>query len=321
MTPSPAEFPAARIAFLFPGQGSQHPGMGAPWLGSAGWSQVDLVSEASGQDVAGLLLEADAATLRRTDRAQLSVFALEMVILSELAATAAVFRSPTACAGHSLGEFAALVAAGVLTVSDAAAVVTVRGTAMARACRRRPGAMCAVLGERALAQSLVATAREQGGQVWVATLNGPRQLVVSGAAQDVRDLTARAEAAGLGTFELPVDGAFHTPLMADAAHALQTAFTRVPRRTGRVPVVANVDARPRTGAAPWPQLAARHLTEPVLWSSCLQTLVGELGCDLLVEIGPGSALTTLARRTAPSARTAHVATPYDLAALTALTTR
>ncbi|CAM5331285.1 hypothetical protein SAVIM338S_00922 [Streptomyces avidinii] len=317
MAPAGGTPPPTRTALLFPGQGSQRPGMGAPWLGSRAWDQVDLVSEASGEDVAALLLSADATTLSRTDRAQLAIFTLEMMILCEL--PQALRQSATACAGHSLGEFAALVAADVLAVPDAARLVAARGRAMQAACQSRPGSMCAVLGDRTAAEALVEAARQDGLTVWVANLNGPRQTIVAGPAPDLADLMARAVAQGLGTLMLPVSGAFHTPLMAGAAPALHAAFTATNRRPGRIPVVANIDARPHTGHAAWPDMAARHLTQPVLWSSCLETLAGELGCDLMVEIGPGTALTTLARQLRTRPRTAHIATPHDLTALASLT--
>ena len=271
--------------------------MGEPWLGTDAWQLTAAISELSGHDVADLLLRADDETLRRTDRAQISTFALEMVALAHARPAGVV-----AYAGHSLGEYSALVAAGVLTVEAGAQLVAARGAAMVDAAQRDPGTMVAVLGpdDDAIAE-LVGKLQAAGFRVWVANSNAPGQTVLSGddagiaAAVDAAKALPRAK-----TRALPVGGAFHSPLMAPAADALRAAISRTDFSDAQAPVVANVDAQPHTRGSEWRELLARQLTAPVRWTESVRALVA-LGCTSFLEIGPGETLSAMVKRIAPGA--------------------
>ncbi|WP_256104934.1 ACP S-malonyltransferase [Streptomyces sp. ODS05-4] len=308
-----------RLALVFPGQGAQHPGMGRPWADSPSWRLVERAGLVSGRDVAGLLLRADEERLRRTDNAQLATFVLEMVILRELRRALPAAARPTATAGHSLGEYAALVAAGVVGFDDGVRLVAARGEAMRRACEEQPGTMAVVLGltPEELEQA-AASVREDGGRVWVANLNSPAQGVLSGDAEAVGRCRAEAERAGASRIvSIPVGGAFHTPLMRPAAEAFTAALRQVAFRAGVCPVVANVDARAHRAADAWPDLLERQVTGPVRWADAVRTMADDLHCDMFVEVGPGRTLTGLARRTAPRVSRLAVAEPGQLPAVPA----
>ncbi|PYC72367.1 ACP S-malonyltransferase [Streptomyces tateyamensis] len=305
----------SRLALLFPGQGAQRAGLGRPWQQHPAWQLVPELSERTGRDLVQLLTEADDERLRRTDNAQLATFTLEMVILAALRAELGELPV-TAVAGHSLGEYSALVAAGVLELGDAAAVVAERGAAMAEAAARTPGTMAVLLGgDAAKAVELAERVRATGGKVWAANLNAPGQVVVSGTEAGVAALVELAPEFGLRVSRIPVGGAFHSPLMQPAQQRLARAWDQVPLSTGRYPVVANVDAAAHSGdPAGWRRLAVRQLTDPVRWEQSMHTLVdGEFGCTELLELGPGMVLTGLARRIAPQVPGTAISTPEQLA--------
>ncbi|RKE20779.1 ACP S-malonyltransferase [Streptomyces sp. TLI_171] len=308
---------ADRIALMFPGQGAQRPGMGLPWLDSPHWRVVDAISQRVGRDVGALLIDADAETLRRTDNAQLATFTLEMVILQ--AVRLAVPELPVAaCAGHSLGEYGALVAAGVLKIEDAAVVVAARGSAMADAARAVDGTMAVLIGgDIESAVRLTQGLRADGVQVWPANLNGPAQTVVSGTRDGIDVLTDRAGQEGFRVTRIPVGGAFHSPLMQSAQQRLAAALDGIALRSARVPVVANVDGQVHGGdPVEWQQLMVRQVVEPVQWDRTVRTLVGPAcGATALVELGPGAVLGGLARRIVPGVPAAAVGTPEQVAAL------
>jgi len=304
-----------RTALVFSGQGSQRAGMGRAWRETASWAVVDRIGWAAGRDVAGLLLDADQDTLARTDNAQLSTFTLEMVVLAELGDAGR--SGVAACAGHSLGEFSALVAAGVLTVDDAAVLVATRGAAMLAATEARPGTMGVVVGAGPDAVGgLVDRMREQGAEVWVANLNGPGQVVVSGTADGIAAVERDAPTLGGKMIRIPVGGAFHSPLMAPAVEPLSAAFDRVTPRPATVPVVANVDGEPHGADTDWATLAALQVVSPVRWECTVRTLAA-LGCERIVEIGPGKTLTGMVKRILPELDAVAVSTPQALAELLA----
>ncbi|MFD0062933.1 ACP S-malonyltransferase [Streptomyces sp. NPDC056690] len=311
------EMTGPRLALVFPGQGTQQAGMGRPWASSPGWFLAERASEVSGRDVVELLLRADDAYLRRTDNAQLATFVLEMVILSELRQVLPAAGRPLVCAGHSLGEYAALVAAGVIGFEDGVRLVAARGEAMRKACADAPGTMAVVLGLSAgELEKAAAYVREGGGRVWVANHNSPQQTVLSGEAEAVERCSAVAVELGAArVVSIPVGGAFHTPLMAPAAVSFERTLAGTEFLHGFAPVVANVDACPYRGSDGWPELLRRQLTSPVRWTDSVRTMADELHCDMFVEIGPGRTLTGLARKTAPRVSRLTVGEPGQLPAV------
>lgn len=289
---------APGIALLFPGQGAQRPGMGEAWRDCPSWALASELSEWSGQDVEHLLLHADAEQLRRTDAAQLAVFALCMIAYREF-----VDVYPNAVihgyAGHSLGEYSALAAAGALPLREATALVVLRGRAMLDAANRAPGTMAVIVGAPAeQVEAAVEEARAQGERLWIANDNAPGQLVVSGAADAVEGFAEQARRLGGKAIRIPVGGAFHSPLMQSAAAGLADRLAASPFAARHRPVVANLDARVHTEGSDWPRLALGQLTGQVRWAESVATLVRELGCVATLELGPGKTLTGMVARIA-----------------------
>ena len=300
------------LAFIFPGQGSQKPGMGRSWIDHPSWSLVALASEASGRDVAALLLDADADELRRTENAQLSTYVLSLVIHD---AVRALGVRTTVVAGHSLGEYSALTAVGALSLTDGVRLVAARARAMQSAADARSGTMAAVLGAD---DAVVAEAcARAAGDVWVANTNGPGQVVISGDADAIASASAIAKTMGARkVLLLSVGGAFHTPFMAPAADRLRAALDTTPFANAEVPVIANVDGLPHQHADQWADLLEAQLTAPVLWRQTMQRMVDD-GITTFLELGPGSVLTGLAKRSASEGTAIAVTEPGDLNAVVA----
>jgi [acyl-carrier-protein] S-malonyltransferase len=305
------------LALIFPGQGSQRPGMGQPWREHPSWSVVDRLSEATGRDLTALLTTADADVLRATRNSQIATFTLSLVIL-DAARRAGLDATPSAIgavAGHSLGEYTALVAAGVLTAEAGAILVGERGEAMQGAADTQPGTMAAVLG---LDPDGVAKACEGVDGAWVANDNAPGQIVIAGTAEGVETAGARAKDLGAKrVLALPVGGAFHTPLMAPARSRLDAALASTafePANPATMAVVANVDAREHDDADGWSGRLSAQLCQPVRWRESLGRL-SELGATQFLELGPGTELSGMVKRTVEGAGRANVATPDDLATI------
>lgn len=304
------------LGVLFPGQGTQRPGMGRTWQGTEAWALVGDMSEWIGVDLSWLLLEADAQELRRTDRAQLAVFAMGVLAHFE-AERLGLLRGAVAYAGHSLGEYVALYAAGALRLKDAAHLVAERGSAMREAAADRPGTMAAVKGAGAAEVVAVLEAcRAAGFEVWAANVNGPAQVVVSGTEDGVAAACDRLETELEARWvQLEVGGAFHSPLMAPAAKRLAEALRQADFAAAHAPVVANVDALPHLDGSDWPALMETQLTGSVRWNECVRTLSGNMGCVEFLELGPGRTLAGLVARIDDSRPVASAGTPAALAAL------
>ena len=279
--------------------------MGAAFADHPAWRLVEQASTVTDRDVAHLLLDADAAELVETRNAQLGTFVHSMVVFEALRDRGV---TPDVVAGHSLGEFSALCAAGVLDFADAVRLVAARGEAMQRCTTTRRGTMAAVLG---LDESEVeAVCMRVDDDVWVANLNAPGQVVIAGdpAAVERAGVDAR-EAGAKRVMPLDVSGAFHTPFMAPAGEALAEAIDTADFHDARVPVVANVDAAVHTSAASWPTLLQRQLVSPVRWADSVAKLV-ELDAHVFVETGPGTVLTGTIKRI-EKATTRHSAMTPD----------
>jgi [acyl-carrier-protein] S-malonyltransferase len=295
------------LAFTFPGQGSQRPGMGRPWSDQPSWELVEEASEVAGRDVARLLLDADAEELKDTRNAQLTTFVLSLVVLD---AVERIGVEPAFCAGHSLGEYSALTATGALSFDEGVRLVSARAAAMHDAGIESPGTMAAVLG---LDDDAVDVAcRRADADCWVANYNAPGQVVIAGSAAGVEAAGRHAKELGAKKImPLQVAGAFHTPFMAGARDRLRSAIAAADPRDTEVPVVSNVDALAHDRGAEWASLLSAQLTSPVRWKQSLLTLAS-LGVTTVVELGPGGVLTGMAKRTMESARTLSVQTPDDL---------
>jgi [acyl-carrier-protein] S-malonyltransferase len=300
-------------AFTFPGQGSQRPGMGGPWVGHPSWEVVDEAAAIAGRDVGRLLLEAGQEELTRTANAQLATFVLSLVVLDALER---IGVEPSVCAGHSLGEYSALVASGALAFEDGVRLVVERGEAMHDAAEERPGTMAAVLGAD---DDVVAAACQRAeGEVWVANYNAPGQVVIAGTRDSVERASALAREAGARkVMPMQVAGAFHTGLMAPARSRLRKALSDTRFEAPQTPVVANVDARLHADPGEWQGLLSAQLCSPVRWRQTLQ-LLGSLGSEPVVEVGPGGVLSGLARRTLPSAMAIALQKPADVDELVAV---
>jgi [acyl-carrier-protein] S-malonyltransferase len=284
--------------------------MGRSWIDHPSWAVVAQASEASGRDVAALLLDADADELRRTENAQLSTYVLSLVVHD---AVRALGVHCAVAAGHSLGEYTALTATGALSLEDGVRLVTERGAAMQAAADARPGTMAAILGAD---DDIVAEACAQAtGDVWVANTNSAGQVVIAGDADAIAEAGALAKELGARkVMPLPVGGAFHTPFMAPAAARLQAALAATSFANASVPVIANVDALPHQHADQWAELLAAQLTAQVRWRQSVERMVAD-GVTTFLELGPGSVLTGMAKRSAPDGTARAAAEPAALDAV------
>jgi [acyl-carrier-protein] S-malonyltransferase len=295
------------LAFTFPGQGSQRSGMGHTWVDHPSWEVAAEASDIAGRDLTTLLLEAPMEELTRTANAQLSTFVMSLVVLD---AVERLGLFPAACAGHSLGEYTALVASGALSLSDGTRLVIERGSAMQAAAAERPGTMAALIG---IADGDAEAACQRAeADVWVANFNAPGQVVIAGTVEGIALATELAKELGARkVLPIPVSGAFHTPLMLPARRRLRLTLDAVEFHSPEVPVVANVDARIHTDPGEWSGLLSAQLCSPVRWRQSLEALGGR-GATTVVELGPGGVLTGMVRRTIPDVRGVAVAVPADL---------
>jgi [acyl-carrier-protein] S-malonyltransferase len=311
------------LVVIFPGQGSQRAGMGVPWRDHPSWQLVGELSAVVGRDIAELLLDADGDALRATRNAQLATYALSLIALDAARKgplhSLGAERPPApggaaggivAVAGHSLGEYTALVAAGALDAGTGARLVQARGEAMQVAAEANPGTMAAVLGLD-LAGVTEACAGTSGA--WVANDNTPGQVVVAGTLPGVEEAGAGALRHGAKrVVPLKVGGAFHTPLMKPAQQPLDAALAAVDFAPASCPVVANVDAAAHTdGFGP---LLSAQLCSRVRWRESLLAMA-DMGATLFLELGPGTELSGMVKRTVPDATRANVSTPDDLETL------
>lgn len=301
-----------RAAVVFPGQGSQFPGMADPWVEhEAGREILEAASAALGRDVVEGCR--DEAALAATDFVQPALLACGLAAFRVLEAEGVTFL---AAAGHSLGELTALVAAGAVALPDALGIVLVRGRAMAEAGRRRRGAMCALLGVGPEDAARLCEEVRGDDVLVVANENSPQQVVLSGSVAAVERAERAAAERRIRAVRLNVAGAFHSPLMEPAAEPLARAIDAATFRPPRMPVAENVTGELTADPAALRELLKRQVVSPVRWDRCVRSLV-EAGADLLVEAGPGDVLTRLAKRAAPGVRAVAVGSPADAAALAA----
>ncbi len=298
-------------AWLFPGQGSQYVGMMHD-LAEAFPEARHIVERAEallGFPLSQICFHGPEELLRQTQYTQPALFVHESILVELLRGA----LPADAVAGHSLGEYSALYAAGVLSFEDALRLVQLRGQLMAEAGAQEPGAMAAVLGlDDAVVEQICAELSGNGGTVVPANYNAPGQLVISGSAELVRKAAELLREAGaLKVIELPVSGAFHSPLMEPARERLAEAILATPFRRAAVPVYCNVSAEPLREPEHLRHALLAQLTSPVRWKETLQRLFAD-GFREFVELGPGKVLQGLVKRTLSAARTYGVDTAEDV---------
>jgi [acyl-carrier-protein] S-malonyltransferase len=276
------------VVALFPGQGSLSGSAGAEWQSPRFWEILARISDAARIDVAKLLIGSSDDDVVRTDRAQIATFALSMVGYYDLIEGGI---RPRYLLGHSLGEFSALVASGLLTIEDGARLIGVRGAAMARAAAANDGSMVALMGgDEGAREALTGL-----DGVWVANINGTGQIVVSGTRAGLDDLLARHKDLGWRrATPLPVGGAFHSPLMAPAQAELDKALASVEWGTTEAILISNVDAKVHASSDEWRELLSRQLTSPVEFYEATLTLPETV--TTTIEMPPSGVLTGLTKR-------------------------
>src|SRR5438093_2701087 len=271
-----------RIAFLFPGQGSQYPKMADPWLGDKHAKKIlQKCSKVLGWDVAEVSRDPEA--LKRTDIVQPAIFACD------LAAYAVLREEGVPChaaAGHSLGEYAALVAGGALDLKHGLQALAVRAKAMQEAAEQNLGAMTALIGMSVQEAWEVCEVAGRGDVLAVANENGPKQTVLSGSVAAVERAEELARGRGAKAVRLKVAGAFHSPLMEPALPPVREAISKVRFAKPRFTLIPNVSARPTQQPLELRDLLSRHLISPVRWDATLRAM-GEMGASWFVEAGPG----------------------------------
>jgi len=292
------------VAFLFPGQGSQHAGMGTDLLRDDEIAELARrCSRVAGVDLARLLTSADEEELRATANAQPALLFVG-VALARLLERAGI--RPDAVAGHSVGEYTALCVAGAITPEEAVRAVVARGRAMAEAAPPGTSSMCAVLG---IGPEAVERALDGVPEAWPANYNTPTQTVIGGTVRGLELAGKRMREAGARrVVPLNVAAAFHTPIVAPAGKVLGDVLRTVAWQMPCVPVVANLTAEPYRTVEEIPDVLERQLSSPVRWADCVRRLAA-MGCRHFVEVGPRRALSGMMRELVPEAGAHSVSTP------------
>lgn len=278
-------------AYVFPGQGSQYPGMGKELYENSAIAaeMFERANEILGFRISDIMFNGSADQLRATNVTQPAVF-LHSVILAQVMGI-----TPDAVAGHSLGEFSALVAAGALSFEQGLTLVAKRAAAMHKACQQTPGAMAAVITtDIATIENIC---RESKGVVVAANYNAPGQTVISGEEEAVNAVCAALKVAGIRrALLLPVAGAFHSPLMESARTELEQAIAEAEFTIPRCPIYQNVDSKPHTDPEQIKANLIKQLTAPVRWSQSVEQMIAD-GINSFTEVGCGTVLQGLISKT------------------------
>ena len=309
------------VAFVFPGQGSQAVGMGKALAANFGPARAvfDEVDSALGAKLSATIFEGPAETLTLTENAQPALMAMSLAVMRVLEAEAGLdlARDAQFVAGHSLGEYSALAAAGAFTIADAARLLRTRGQAMQKAVPVGVGAMAALLGLEFEAAVAVAAQAAQGQVCQAANDNGAGQVVVSGDRAAVERAVEIAKAKGAKrAMLLTVSAPFHCALMQPAADVMAQALARVSIKPPVVPVVANVLAKPISEPAQIVQALVKQVTGTVRWRESVAMMAGA-GVTTFYEVGAGKVLSGLIKRIAAGASATALGSPEDIAAFKA----
>ncbi|MCK6604649.1 MAG: ACP S-malonyltransferase [Ignavibacteriaceae bacterium] len=291
-------------AFLFPGQGSQYVGMAADLFENS-VEVKEMIRTADGilgRNLSYIMFNGPEEELKQTENTQPAIFIHSVVIAGLLRRL-----DFDGAAGHSLGEYSALVACGALQFHDAVSLVNTRGKAMQAAGAQYPGTMAAVLGlNGAKLEEICTEVTASTGVVQCANFNSPGQIVISGSVDGVRKAMELAKAGGAKLVkELVVSGAFHSPLMVPAGDALKLKLDITSFYDARKPVYANVTAKPVTSKDEIKDLLYRQLTSPVRWEETIKNMAAD-GFDEFVEVGPGKVLQGLVKRIVPDAKVSGI---------------
>ena len=285
-----------KIAFIFPGQGSQSVGMGKQLIENDAKSNqfYQQADQVLGFSISDIMLNGPAEELTKTYHAQPALLTTSSMISSKLIEAGI---TPDYTAGHSLGEYSALVASGVIRFEEAVLLVHQRGLFMNEAVPAGVGAMAAILGlERAALTAVTDAVTNTGEIVQVANLNCPGQIVISGTAAGVQEASIQAKEAGAKrAIPLVVSGPFHSELMRPAAHKLDEAITSIDLHEAKIPVISNVTAGPVTGSSVIKNLLVEQLYSPVRWEESVEKMI-ELGVTVFIECGPGKVLSGLVKK-------------------------
>ncbi|MCU1428433.1 MAG: fabD [Actinomycetia bacterium] len=304
-----------RVAVVFPGQGTQAPGMGQPWRDHPSWAVAERAEEAFGEPLTSLVVDAPAEQLARTRDAQLAVLCTSLVAWDAVKDRLGDSGEVVGFAGHSLGQVTALIASGALGHDDGVRFAARRAEATQAAADAAPGRMAALLG--ATLEQADAVCASAGGECWVANDNAPGQVVIAGTPAGIEQaLTATREHGVRRATPLNVGGAFHTPLMRPASDPIDAALADVGWSPPAAPVMSNEDAQAYDDTSGWRERLVRHVTTLVRWRETMENLAA-LGATHLVEVGHGTMIAGLAKRTIPDVTVINIATPADLENLTA----
>ncbi len=289
----------AKVAVVFPGQGSQYVGMGAAWCEASPKAKevFGLAGEASGLPLAKLCFEGPMEELTLTVNLQPAIIAVDLCCWLGLQEAGC---QPFAVAGHSVGEYAALAAAGALSFADCLKLISLRGRLMDRDAQANPGAMSAVMG--ATPETVAALCAQIDGQVQPANFNTPAQTVITGSKEAVAEAGALAKKQGLKAIPLKVSGAWHSPLIADAGRDMAAALAEVEFAAPSCLHVPNTTGEPSDDPAVIKAELMKQLTAPVRWVQTIEALLA-LGVDTFIEAGPKTVLAGLIKKTTPAGTT------------------